>query len=117
MPTYDYECENCEHTFEIFQSFSEPQKKKCPACSKYKLYKVISEPIIIIKGVPSTLGQLAEKNSKRLGKNKIQEAAAKKENSKPKEPWYVKEGNASRREIQNMTREQKAQYIKKGKKT
>ena len=82
MPTYDYECENCEHTFEIFQSFSEPQKKKCPACSKYKLYKVISEPIIIIKGVPSTLGQLAEKNSKRLGKNKIQEAAAKKENSK-----------------------------------
>ena len=32
MPTYDYECQKCGHTFEHFQSFSEPDLKKCPQC-------------------------------------------------------------------------------------
>ncbi len=32
MPTYDYECKKCKHTFENFQNFSEPDLKKCPKC-------------------------------------------------------------------------------------
>lgn len=41
MPTYDYECQNCGHAFELFQSMSEKPKKKCPSCSRMKLQRLI----------------------------------------------------------------------------
>jgi len=40
MPTYDYQCDACEHTFEEFQSMSEPPLKKCPECGKSKLRRL-----------------------------------------------------------------------------
>lgn len=40
MPTYDYVCDACEHEFELFQSISEPVKKKCPECGKQKLRRL-----------------------------------------------------------------------------
>ena len=40
MPTYDYECRKCGHTFEHFQNFSEPDLKRCPKC-KGKLKRLI----------------------------------------------------------------------------
>src|SRR6188768_3468019 len=40
MPTYDYECDACGHTFELFQSISEPVQKKCPECKKLKLRRL-----------------------------------------------------------------------------
>ncbi|MFT4647467.1 MAG: putative FmdB family regulatory protein [Glaciecola sp.] len=41
MPTYDYRCNGCGHTFELFQSMSEKHKRKCPKCSKLKLERLI----------------------------------------------------------------------------
>ena len=41
MPTYDYRCEACEHTLELFQKITESPKKKCPACGKSKLKRLI----------------------------------------------------------------------------
>ena len=32
MPTYEYECSRCEHRFEMFQSMSDPPRKRCPRC-------------------------------------------------------------------------------------
>ena len=32
MPNYDYKCEKCSHIFEIFQSMTAAQIKKCPEC-------------------------------------------------------------------------------------
>jgi putative FmdB family regulatory protein len=40
MPTYDYECDACGHTFELFQTISEPVKRKCPECKKQKLRRL-----------------------------------------------------------------------------
>ena len=40
MPTYDYECNECGHTFELFQTFSEPVKRKCPECGRLKLRRL-----------------------------------------------------------------------------
>src|SRR3989304_3422672 len=40
MPTYDYECDACGHTYELFQQMSEPVKKKCPECGKLKLRRL-----------------------------------------------------------------------------
>jgi putative FmdB family regulatory protein len=51
MPTYDYVCEACEHTFEEFQSFSEKVLKKCPQCGKLKLRRLIGTgAAVVFKG-------------------------------------------------------------------
>jgi putative FmdB family regulatory protein len=51
MPTYDYRCNACNHTFEEFQSFSEPPLKKCPQCKKNKLQRLFGTGAgVIFKG-------------------------------------------------------------------
>ena len=41
MPTYDYECRNCDHTFEKFQQITASAVKKCPNCGKLKVKRLI----------------------------------------------------------------------------
>ena len=51
MPTYDYECDACGHTFEKFQSMSAPLIKKCPQCGKQKVRRLIGTGAgVIFKG-------------------------------------------------------------------
>ena len=51
MPTYEYQCDACDHRFEEMQSFSEEPLKKCPACKKKKLQRLIGAgAAIIFKG-------------------------------------------------------------------
>ena len=51
MPTYDYECDACEHKFELFQSINEPVKKKCPECGKPKLRRLFGTgAAVVFKG-------------------------------------------------------------------
>ena len=51
MPTYDYECGSCEHAFELFQSISEPVKKKCPRCGRKSLRRLFGTgAALIFKG-------------------------------------------------------------------
>lgn len=33
MPTYDYECSDCEHAFEVFHSMSADPLSVCPECN------------------------------------------------------------------------------------
>ena len=41
MPTYDYKCEKCEHTFEALQGINDDHLKKCPECKKNALKRLI----------------------------------------------------------------------------
>ncbi|MEM6315806.1 MAG: FmdB family zinc ribbon protein [Planctomycetota bacterium] len=51
MPTYDYRCDACGHAFEKFQSMSAPHLRKCPACGKNKLKRLIGTGAgVIFKG-------------------------------------------------------------------
>jgi putative FmdB family regulatory protein len=51
MPTYDYVCDACQHEFELFQSITEPVKRKCPECGKNKLRRLIGTgAAIMFKG-------------------------------------------------------------------
>ena len=34
MPTYEYECKNCGHFFEVFQSMRDDPLKDCPQCGR-----------------------------------------------------------------------------------
>ncbi len=51
MPTYQYECDACQHSFEALQTMMEPKLKKCPECGKSKLVRLIgSGSGMIFKG-------------------------------------------------------------------
>lgn len=51
MPTYDYECDSCEHSFELFQSITEPIKRKCPRCGRKSLRRLFGTgAAILFKG-------------------------------------------------------------------
>ena len=41
MPTYDYQCTACEHTWEECQSITAKPKRKCPECGKLKAKRLI----------------------------------------------------------------------------
>jgi putative FmdB family regulatory protein len=51
MPTYEYQCDACQHNFDEFQSFSDKPLKKCPKCRKSKLRRVFGAgAAVIFKG-------------------------------------------------------------------
>lgn len=51
MPTYDYECSKCGHTFDAFQNMSDDPLKKCPECGQNGLKRLIGGGLgIIFKG-------------------------------------------------------------------
>ena len=51
MPTYDYQCDACDHKFELFQSITAPAVKKCPSCGKLKVRRLIGAGAgVIFKG-------------------------------------------------------------------
>ena len=51
MPTYDYECDACGHTWELFQRISEDPVKACPECKKKKARRLFGTgAAIMFKG-------------------------------------------------------------------
>lgn len=51
MPTYDYECDACGHTYELFQKITEDPVKKCPECKKNKARRLFGTgAAIVFKG-------------------------------------------------------------------
>ena len=51
MPTYEYQCDACDHNFDEFQSMSEAPLTKCPKCGKKKLRRVFGAgAAVIFKG-------------------------------------------------------------------
>ncbi len=42
MPTYEYRCASCGHTFEKFQSIKAEPVEICPKCSKKQVKRMIN---------------------------------------------------------------------------
>lgn len=76
MPTYEFQCEDCKHEWEVYQSMSAPNPDECPSCKvKDKVKKLIS---LGSKGVVELYGQdLVDKI--RADAKKTKEEAAKDE--------------------------------------
>src|SRR5215470_4712579 len=49
MPLYEYQCDECGHTFEKIQKFSDPLEDTCPKCGG-PVRKLMSSPAIQFKG-------------------------------------------------------------------
>ncbi len=50
MPTYEYECSSCGHTFEAFQSMSDAPLSSCPECGKAVKRLILGGTGVIFKG-------------------------------------------------------------------
>lgn len=42
MPTYEYQCKACQHTWEADQKITEPPLTDCPECKKPEAKRLIS---------------------------------------------------------------------------
>ncbi len=96
MPTYEYICESCSHTLEIFQSISAASLKRCPKCRKHKLKRLIGAGAgIIFKGsgfyetdykkVKEPQEKTEKASSDSTGKEKTSESKDKESTEKPKD--------------------------------
>jgi len=116
MPTYDFECEPCCYHTEIVQAHDAPSILKCPVCEQETLKKIfISPPSISIRGEPTTIGHLADRNTSKMStwerEAKVQGDKLNKEISKE-----MKKKREQHRSIQSMTPEQQTHWIKTGEK-
>lgn len=50
MPIYEYQCTKCDHKLEALQKISDKPLKKCPACGKSGLSKLVSAASFRLKG-------------------------------------------------------------------
>ena len=65
MPTYEYECQECGHKFELLQKMTAKPLKKCPECKKDAVKRLISAGVgVIFKG-----SGFYETDYKRAGKD------------------------------------------------
>lgn len=83
MPIYEYECSNCENTFEIMQRFSDEPLKECPKC-KGQLKKLISHTSFVFKGTGWYVTDYASPERKKAmeAEKKASESTEKKEKKK-----------------------------------
>jgi putative FmdB family regulatory protein len=65
MPLIPYQCEKCDHYFEITQGYHDERLTKCPECKKSALKQVFCSPYIA-QPIQS-VGSLAEKNTREMG--------------------------------------------------
>ena len=50
MPFYEYQCSACGHHHEELQKVSDPALRKCPACGRPALKRLVSAPVFRLKG-------------------------------------------------------------------
>ena len=101
MPTYDYQCDACDHEFELFQSIKAATKRKCPECGRLKLRRLIGPgAAIVFKGsgfyqtdyrsASYKKGAEAEKKSKSKSNGKSASSKAKNKGSATSEKGTAK---------------------------
>jgi putative FmdB family regulatory protein len=112
MPIYHYKCSSCPNDFETFHSIKEPLWEVCPSCKNKTLAVVLDGAPDIMNKEIRTIGQLAEANSKKMGKEQIQR---KMEEDGSLQRMKNQEKMAEVRKLASLSQEQKIRYIETGK--
>ena len=105
MPTYEYRCRNCGHTFDVVQAMSDETLTICPVCGG-ELRKVFAPPAISFKGsgfYATDHGKKSKSGGEKTGEKPAASAESSdgtgkkdaKESSKPKESSVAKGSDAS----------------------
>jgi len=123
---YDYRCKKCGD-FEVCQKMTDAPLKKCPTCKK-KVERLISGGVHACVKEIKTMGQLAEANNKKYGKEKTalmleeQKTQKKPAGDNAKRPMELPEGATRKQskgvkidyDIVNASPEAKHKYIMEG---
>jgi len=123
MPIYVFKCEECDHELEVEQSIKKPtpNKKKCPACGKNKLERLLFAPHVYNKPGDDkiTLGLLSDRNASRFSEDQKKSIDEKNGvNNKPKneKKAFWEASDKDMKKISTMTPKQKKRYIETGEK-
>jgi len=82
MPTYEYQCSQCGHEFEKFQSITAKPTRKCPKCGKNTAKRLIGRGGgIIFKGTGFYQTDYRSDNYKKTEKAETQTTAPVKEST------------------------------------
>jgi putative FmdB family regulatory protein len=111
---YEYGCP-CGHQEEREEPIGAGKKKKCPACGKRSLERMISATIGFCRREAKTIGQVMDRNAKKLGR--YEKDSLRKD--------YVESGQEARdkkrkseqeeiRKVSKMSESQKQRYITDG---
>jgi len=101
MPTYDYECDACGHTWELFQRITEDPVKACPECKKKKARRLFGTGAAIMfkgsgfyetdyrsdsykKGADKAKESSSDSSSSKKSETKSESKSSSKSDSKPK---------------------------------
>ncbi len=68
MPIYEYICESCEERLEVLQQISDQPLRKCPACHKDTLKKLVSAASFRLAGQGWYETDFKTKNQRNLAK-------------------------------------------------
>ncbi|HAV43439.1 TPA: FmdB family transcriptional regulator [bacterium] len=86
MPTYEYECNSCGNTVEVFQQITEPPLMDCPRCNEGSLRRLFGKNVnLIFKGSGFYITDYRSEEYKRREKEEKGEKTPKKESIAPKE--------------------------------
>jgi len=85
MPTYDYKCNECGHSYEYFQTMSDAPLKNCPECNGVVRRLVSGGSGLIFKGSGFYLTDYAKNDSKEKKPAKSDEKKSKKVKEKNKD--------------------------------
>lgn len=113
MPLHDYHCESCAVDFiDIYQKYEDPPLVVCNQCGKKSLVKIFSPPNFFVSQEATTVGQIADRNAKKLGRQEIEERSLKnKDQTKSALNDAKKEMYSS---VNKMSEDQKRRYIDNG---
>ena len=112
MPLYDYRCDECgEELNDVHQSIKDDSLTTCPACNAEALYRVPQASMHVSVSNVTTLGQVWDRNEKKLGSyyRSSKEAA-----QSARQPKTDKVRTATKKEIKNMSASQRERYIQTG---
>jgi putative FmdB family regulatory protein len=83
MPTYEYRCGKCGHEFEQFQSITARALRKCPACGRSSLSRLIGTGAgVIFRGSGFYETDYRSESYKQAQKKESQSGKEKKEQKK-----------------------------------
>lgn len=74
MPTYDFKCENCGHSFERFLSIRDDSEIKCPICGRCSKRLISAGAGLIFKGTGFYVTDYKKKESKNKSDKKAKDS-------------------------------------------
>jgi putative FmdB family regulatory protein len=113
MPLHDYHCEHCAVDFiDVYQKYEDEPLVKCNQCGKNTLTKLFSPPTFFVSQEATTVGQIADRNAKKMGKREVEERTLKKKDETKSALKEAKKELYSN--INNMSDTQKRKFIDNG---